>query len=443
MKVKASRFNFFIPFSDGYLIYNTFNGALAFIDAELKNLEASDFQKLPPNLLKSLLDQGFLIEEFVDELLMYEYYFNLARYLTSSVGFLLLTTYDCNFNCVYCYERPVISKVYMDLDVARRTATHITKFTDGKMAKHVEITLYGGEPLLNLNIAQVVLDEVLKWCQKNGVSLDINLVTNGSLITPEVVNSLKAYNLNSVQVTMDGPKEIHDKRRPFRNGMGSFDVIMSNVLNCIDSLPITIRVNVDKGNVSYFPAFLDLLDDLGLKNKAGLWIAMLHGLDDYCKTMKFNDKEANEIRYNMWRLALKRGFKFGWYPSRFHLCDAMRDNAQIIDPKGNIYKCWSFVGLEECTVGKIGEGTYKPYFYELLTRNPIRDAKCSRCNVLPYCNGGCLYEAYCHTGNRSNFVCGVLQGKEALESMLTLHVISMYKEKLVKSEVSVGNEIYD
>lgn len=60
-----------------------------------------------------------------------------------------------------------------------------------------------------------------------------------------VAEDLKLLDIKSVQITIDGPPEIHNKRRKVINGEDSFDVILRNIRNIYDLLDITIRINVD------------------------------------------------------------------------------------------------------------------------------------------------------------------------------------------------------
>ena len=430
--MKLSKFLFFIPIGkQHHIVYNTLNMSISILDNDLIDaIKRKDFKNIPKSFLERLKKLRIIIEDDEDELAIYRYIFEKAKYSTRNVGFLILTTYDCNFSCIYCYEKNVLANTYMNLETANRAIEYIKTFTKNRRAESLSIGFYGGEPLLNMKINLFLLENVGKWALKNDINLETILITNGSLMSPNIIEKMKGYNLKNVQITIDGPREVHNMRRPFRDGRGSFDVIISNVLKCVDLVPITIRVNIDKGNFKYLPSLLNYLEDIGIKNKISLWIGIVRGLDHYCEVMQFNDREANVMRLLAWKYALKRGFRFRWHPTSVYPCTLMYDSAEIIDPVGDIYKCWGLVGQKKFSVGKIGKG-YNSNFYKWMTRNPIDNPKCRECNVLPFCNGGCAYYAYLRTGDAfKTFYCDPVQGKDALEISLRLYIIDKYREKL-------------
>jgi len=65
-----------------------------------------------------------------------------------------------------------------------------------------------------------------------------------------------------VQVTLDGPPEVHDRRRPLANGRGTFNQILENLIvlgGLAPQVHVALRVNFDKTNFMYVPQLLDIL----------------------------------------------------------------------------------------------------------------------------------------------------------------------------------------
>ncbi len=85
MKIRDIVFHFclFVPFLDGYILYNTLNGALLFRNKDLKGAIEYHQEEIPPNMLNELEKQGVLVDESVEKLSVYEYQFNKIR---SGVG---------------------------------------------------------------------------------------------------------------------------------------------------------------------------------------------------------------------------------------------------------------------------------------------------------------------------------------------------------------------
>ena len=433
---RKSKFIFLIPLSDGWrILYNTLNGAIMLIDTDLKNhLEKGNISAIPADILNNLIEEEFLVYQDLDELKYYQYLLNKAIYASDTLSSVILTTYDCNLACIYCYERQenVIKPIYMSIETAKDVAEYIERRAKTIRPKRLSIALYGGEPLLNIDAGITILERLKKYCSENNVKIGNGLITNGTLITREIIERLQEYNLASIQVSIDGTKEIHDKRRPFRDGRGSFDIIMKNISEIVDVLPpktIVIRVNIDKMNYNNFPLFLDYLEDVGLKYKIKLGIGIPRGVFPYCTKMQFSEYEIADRVFNLWKTAIKRGFTYHIEPQPA-LCSALQENSQIIDPKGDIYKCWAFVGLKQYIVGSIYSNKYKPIYYAFLTKMQPIPVKCRNCNILPYCNGGCLYEAYYMTKDPFNIICGGTFSRDSLEKIVKLYVIERYRKIL-------------
>ncbi len=200
------------------------------IDTDLKNhLEKGNISAIPADILNNLIEEEFLVYQDLDELKYYQYLLNKAIYASDTLSSVILTTYDCNLACIYCYERQenVIKPIYMSIETAKDVAEYIERRAKTIRPKRLSIALYGGEPLLNIDAGITILERLKKYCSENNVKIGNGLITNGTLITREIIERLQEYNLASIQVSIDGTKEIHDKRRPFRDGRGSFDLTLS------------------------------------------------------------------------------------------------------------------------------------------------------------------------------------------------------------------------
>jgi len=447
LNFKKSQFLFLIPLTDRYyVLYNTLNSAVALIDEEVKEcLEKDTYSKIPSDILKCLEEEEFLIPEDLDEIKYYQFLVNKAIYSTDILSFVILTTYDCNFSCIYCYEKAggMIAPINMDIETAQKVTAYIKRRIEITNPDILSIALYGGEPLLNIDPGLLILDNMKRFSLQNGIELKCGLITNGSLMTKEKIVKLLECNLTSIQVTIDGTEEVHNNRRPFKDGKGSFSLIMKNVIDAIDIIPsktIVIRSNIDRMNYNDYPLFLDYLASVGLKNKIKIGIGVPRGVFPYCMRMQFSEKEIADRVFELWKIALKKGFEYHIEPSST-LCSAMQENSLLIDPVGDLYKCWGLVGKKTFVVGSIYEEKYKPIFYEFITRSPLISQKCRLCNILPYCNGACLYEAYWKTGSPFNIICSEVFGKEALEKILKLYVMDRYKSLL--KEKGLYEELID
>lgn len=149
----------------------------------------------------------------------------------------IVLTYDCNFNCSYCFESNIdnAKKELLTEDMVSRIETLFPNIES--------ILLYGGEPLLEQNM------DIIKYIIKKHPEKEYRIITNGYNID-KYIDILKQIKIKWLQVTLDGNKEIHDKSRFLKDdGMGTFDKLMSNIdLAIKNKIRIKIRMNINKSN---------------------------------------------------------------------------------------------------------------------------------------------------------------------------------------------------
>jgi len=82
---------------------------------------------------------------------------------------------------------------------------------------------------LNLPVMYELSDRLWHATQARGIPIFVNIITNGLLLTPDVVDRLLPYGLNGIKITLDGDKDAHNRMRPLRGGQGTFDRIVDNI----------------------------------------------------------------------------------------------------------------------------------------------------------------------------------------------------------------------
>src|SRR3954447_11860896 len=125
----------------------------------------------------------------------------------------------------------------------------------------------GGEPLLNLPVMYYMASRLHASCEALGVELVINIITNGLLLTREVVERLNACGLNGVKITLDGDRDTHNRMRPLRGGQGTFDKIIQNVREVAHLTRVSVGGNFDMDTADSYPALLDFLREQEFADK--------------------------------------------------------------------------------------------------------------------------------------------------------------------------------
>lgn len=151
-----------------------------------------------------------------------------ARNILEKVEFIISTT--CNLNCLYCYAdagtygykklvmTPEQIKLYIDAIIEAGYTTINT------------LMFFGGEPCLGKKTIIQCCKYIYKLynLKKLKILPRITLVTNGTLLDTEMINAIKHYNILTT-ISLDGPKEIHNRLRPFYNGGGTYDHIINSI----------------------------------------------------------------------------------------------------------------------------------------------------------------------------------------------------------------------
>lgn len=155
-------------------------------------------------------------------------------------------TEKCNLRCEYCgYHKKYEDRQFKFSDISVEEAIHsVETFLDSTQAtENPSISFYGGEPLLRFEVIQ----KVVEFCEKNFPlkKIGFSITTNGLLLSRiDILNFLISHNF-FITISLDGPKEIHDRYRIDAFGNPTFETIEKN-LNTI----LNINPNYYANNIS-------------------------------------------------------------------------------------------------------------------------------------------------------------------------------------------------
>ena len=143
------------------------------------------------------------------------------------------TCQDCSLNCLYCIfgsneyffnRKP--SSLKISYDKARTVIDYIYDFIRNRKKKELSIGFYGGEPLLNFQVIEKIV-EYSKRKFKNW-NLIFTVTTNCTILNDDIIDFLIKNNFKTL-ISLDGPAENHDSKRVFPDGSGSFDIVIKNL----------------------------------------------------------------------------------------------------------------------------------------------------------------------------------------------------------------------
>src|SRR5262245_35468588 len=158
--------------------------------------------------LVTLTEHGFIVPNRSADTEALNRFFTDYREDTEQMRVTVLTTLQCNFACDYCFQGDHgdynKNAEKMSLEESARLASWTEKRLDALTTTRMTLTFFGGEPLLNLPVVYDQAERMYAACQKRGVTLALGIITNGLLLTEEVVDRLIPYGLGYVKVTLDG-----------------------------------------------------------------------------------------------------------------------------------------------------------------------------------------------------------------------------------------------
>lgn len=408
--MKLSKYTKIFPCKEKgeYLIYSTRKTSFVHVpESTMKSIKAGN---LSPSDEETLVKKGMLLPEEKNEQEAILGFFDKINKKSKSFNAVVVMNLDCTLDCKYCYEAKMRGDHYMSSETADLLIDYTEKHYLSE-EKEVHIGFYGGEPLLSFEMIKYISKKIKTLTEKKGIDYSFSLVTNGTLLTGQRAEELAELGLKSARITIDGPKDNHNRSRPFKSGSGSFDCIIQNIREACDFIKIQIGGNFTRKNYRDFPLLLDYLLENGLTPDK-ISVVKFDPVAKMGKKSEFTENtEGCETANEPWLFKaglflreeiLKRGFRTPKLTPI--ICAVELSNELVVNYDGTIYKCPAFLGWEDYKVGnlRIGIQDYsKSYDLNFWRTSP----GCLDCEYLPLCFGGCRYTTCLKDGNIDGVDC--------------------------------------
>ena len=134
--------------------------------------------------------------------------------------------HDCNLACRYCFAEEGEyhgRRALMSYEVGKQALDFL--ITNSGNRRNLEVDFFGGEPLMNWQVVKDLVAYGREQEKLHDKKFRFTLTTNGVLLNDEVQEFVNRE-MSNVVLSIDGRKEVNDKMRPFRNGHGSYDLIV-------------------------------------------------------------------------------------------------------------------------------------------------------------------------------------------------------------------------
>ena len=442
---RPSCYNIIVPLKHDpgkYIMLHGYTGAIDIANKNIVDLLQGEKVSnvdcdVSESIFKSLISRGYLTEKTPEE--EYSFCGRWANFMHkwkkkfAMRTFMFMVTYDCNFRCPYCYERSISgngdcwTKNTFTREMVDRAFNAMLEIEPDINRHSKGITLYGGEPLLAKN------RDIVKYIVEKGVTLGykFSAISNGYEIE-HYVDLLAPDKIYEIQISVDGPKKIHDKRRIHYKDGGTFDKIVKNIAVALDKgVRINLRANTDRTNIEYIESLYNQFSEAGYVSNPNFNFsaALVVGKENITPTEKIvpidgkTSQLLSKAEFNsrmlqtrvpgqhkeMWIYrklysAIKSGSMLNLSP----VYCGVQVGSYIFDPAGDIYNCWETVGKKDHVIGHYRDFvTWEQEKEKWHQHNIANVQKCSMCRYALLCGGGCLAKAltayndlsmsYCHS----------------------------------------------
>ncbi len=260
-----SRFLVRVPRPDGDAAYfhSLFGTSLVLnpaAEALLDGFAAPTPVKRLTSELRTLAAKRFLVEATADERAEFVHHMrpNAPETGAHLQGLLLLAAEQCNLACPYCIKdklmdlRPERPQARIAVETARHAIDAFLVVAERGPHTDLGLQFRGGEALLN---AEVVLDATryMRACWTRG-DVVVSMVSNATLVTDALAHSLAELGI-TVEVSIDGPRAVHDLVRITKGGRATYDRVVAGLARLVAA-----GVEVTNVNTTVTAETLPLID---------------------------------------------------------------------------------------------------------------------------------------------------------------------------------------
>jgi len=418
-------------FDDDHFLVTTEHGAWVALNKEEFDLLRTDNITQDLNLFTALEEKGVVLTEKNQDRIT-QMYRERFHYLFNGINLhIVVPTLRCNQSCFYCQANSVsLSKKGFDMD--EDTAKAVVDFIFQSPSKSFTIEFQGGEPLINFPIIEFIVQYAKEknesstcedgwWKGKKNITFKI--VSNFTLLDGDKLDFI-IENSIELNTSLDGPKKLHDKNRPFTNGSSYNKVIywIKEIKNRQYKFFSAALPTITKYS---FPYAKEIVDEYLKHGFSSCWMRPLgiggRAIDNWGK-IGYTSEEFFDFWKNYLEYVLKinrKGMNFSdktcvdflrrivTLKPPFNSCLGAPCGACTIQAAynqfGDVYTCDEARANDVFKLGNVKGGGYKKIF----TSNPalnfigltsMTTSFCDVCEWHPYCSP-CLVSSYGSQGN--------------------------------------------
>lgn len=392
--MKQSKYNCILQDNTGMVIYNAATDQLVALTPQLANI--FNESKAAPEKIKAqhaelydhLLQKGIFVCDDADET---EAYIRKREEYERSSGEYTITinpTLACNMSCWYCYGSHK-NMPAMSADVKQSVLLLIDKLLADNKLKKLNLSFFGGEPLLYFDKVVVdIINHAKMQCKAFDAKLSIHFTTNAYLLTDNVLKHLEGLDV-SFQITIDGGKQVHDSVRKTKGGEPTYARIVEHIHHTLShGFPVGVRFNYTAKSI---PSFIDVVKDFSHLQQEQKQLVNF----TFQRVWQDNEGDASQVEQQVEHI--ERAFEqAGLFVNNAKsyivpYCYADGVNTVVVNYNGDLFKCTARDFAPKSKEGTLAaDGTLR-WNERLRKRMSIRHGSdtCLQCRIYPICHGGC------------------------------------------------------
>lgn len=392
--MKQSKYNCILQDNTGMVIYNAATDQLVALTPQLANI--FNESKAAPEKIKAqhaelydhLLQKGIFVCDDADET---EAYIRKREEYERSSGEYTITinpTLACNMSCWYCYESHK-NMPAMSADVKQSVLLLIDKLLADNKLKKLNLSFFGGEPLLYFDKVVVdIINHAKMQCKAFDAKLSIHFTTNAYLLTDNVLKQLEGLDV-SFQITIDGGKQVHDSVRKTKGGEPTYARIVEHIHQTLSrGFSVGVRFNYTAKSI---PSFIDVVKDFSHLQQEQKQLVNF----TFQRVWQDNEGDASQVGQQVEHI--ERAFEqAGLFVNNAKsyivpYCYADGVNTAVVNYNGDLFKCTARDFAPKSKEGTLAaDGTLR-WNERLRKRMSIRHGSdtCLQCRIYPICHGGC------------------------------------------------------
>ncbi len=313
----------------------------------------------------------------------------------------LQVTQECNFKCRYCSYATDnnISRTHLNANMSWEIAQKSIDFlyNHSSYANKVNISFYGGEPLLNFPLIKKAVHYANELFLTKTVQYVMTI--NGSIMSSDIMDFIVKNNFY-LTISFDGDKQVQNKHRVFRkNGLGTFDVVYKNVSLLRENYP-----DYFAKNVLLLPVLFNDESDIDVKNffvscmnipedKIAITTAEMRGID-YRESFYVMNNNYNSSRGYFRDFETNIEFMDSCFADKYPINKKWHHRGPCIpgvqklfvDIHGILYPCEKCIDDLGLAIGDVRIGFDKDQIFRYLNVGKLTENECKKCWATRFCD---------------------------------------------------------